>query len=120
MMPSSLKNYMDQVFAYDTFFTFGENGYGSGGLMTDKTFMLSTTWNAPDSAFNNSSSFNKGRSVDDVLYPMRGSHFYCGFSELSHFSSHDIVANPNFERDQKRFIDHLKATLLSETKTHAA
>ncbi|WP_135081255.1 NAD(P)H-dependent oxidoreductase [Terasakiella sp. SH-1] len=119
MMPSSLKKYMDEVFAYDSFFTFSDGPYGSGGLMTGKKFMLSTTWNAPETVFNNPEHFDNGQSVDDILFPMRTSHFFCGFEELTHFSSHDIVSNPDFERDQKRFIAHLQDTLLKEAQ-HAA
>lgn len=44
-VPGLLKTYMDEVYAYGIFFT-GAHEYGSGGLLTDKKYMFSTTWNA--------------------------------------------------------------------------
>lgn len=108
MMPSSLKRYMDQVFAYGEFFAFNDGPYGSGGLMGGRKFMLSTTWNAPEEAFNNPEGFFEGRSVDEVLLPMRKDHQYCGFEELEHFSCHNVVKDPSFESDAKRYESHLR------------
>lgn len=105
MMPSVLKKYLDDVYAYGEFFAFTDGAYGSGGLMTGKSVMLSTTWNAPDDAFD--TGFFDGGDRDAVLLPMRKSQTYCGLDELPHFSSHDVIKNPNFERDQNRLIAHL-------------
>lgn len=107
MMPSSVKKYMDDVYLLGEFFGFGENGYGSGGLMKGKEFMLSTTWNAPARVFNDADGFFEGLSADDVLLPMRKSNAFCGLAELPHFSCHDVIHNPQFEEDKKRYIDHL-------------
>ena len=82
MMPSTLKKYLDDVYAYDAFFTFTDGPYGTGGLMQGKQFMLSTTWNAPKEVFGNPDGFFEGRGVEDVLLPMRKNHAYCGFEEL--------------------------------------
>ncbi|EKU16338.1 putative nAD(P)H-dependent quinone reductase [Streptococcus intermedius BA1] len=35
--------------------------YGQGGLMKEKEYILSTTWNAPEEAFNNSTAFFNGK-----------------------------------------------------------
>lgn len=107
MMPSALKRYMDEVYAYGEFFAFTDGPYGSGGLMKGKKFMLSTTWNAPADVFNDPAEFFEGRSVEDVLLPMRKDQAYCGLEELPHFSCHDIIKNPNFEPDRERYIQHL-------------
>ena len=105
MMPSSLKKYIDEVYAYGEFFAFTDGPYGSGGLMKGKSFMLSTTWNAPEDAFGGD--FFDGADRDAVTLPMRKSQAYCGLDELSHFSSHDVIKNPGFEEDKARFIAHL-------------
>lgn len=105
MMPPGLKKYLDEVYAYGEFFAFNNGPYGSGGLMKGKDVMLSTTWNAPEDAFGNE--FFDGADRDAVLLPMRKSQTYCGLDELPHFSSHDVIKNPNFERDKSRFVDHL-------------
>jgi modulator of drug activity B len=109
MMPSSLKRYMDEVYAYNDFFAFNDGPYGTGGLMKGRKFMLSTTWNAPLEAFNDPDGFFEGRSVADVLLPMRKDQEYCGLQELPHFSCHDIVKAPRFEADRERYVRHLKS-----------
>ncbi|BBM84404.1 NAD(P)H-dependent oxidoreductase [Candidatus Uabimicrobium amorphum] len=106
MMPSILKKYMDEVYAYGEFFAFTDGAYGSGGLMKGKSFMLSTTWNAPTEAFG--TDFFDGGDRDAVLLPMRKSQSYCGLDELAHFSSHDVIKNPDFDGDKARFIEHLR------------
>ncbi len=105
MMPPILKKYLDEVYTYGEFFAFTDGPYGSGGLMKGKSVMLSTTWNAPDNAFGGD--FFDGADRNGVLLPMRKSQTYCGMDELPHFSSHDVIKNPNFERDKERFITHL-------------
>ncbi|MEM8718553.1 MAG: NAD(P)H-dependent oxidoreductase [Cyanobacteria bacterium P01_G01_bin.39] len=113
-MPSTLKQYIDEVYAYSEFFAFTAGEYGSGGLMKGKKFMLSTTWNAPIEVFNNDNpnSFFEGRSAEEVLLPMRKSQEYCGLEESPHFSCHNIVKNPQFESDQERYIHHLTKVFL--------
>ncbi len=112
MMPSTLKRYLDDVYAYGEFFAFTGGEYGSGGLMKGKKFMLSTTWNAPIEVFNNPHGFFEGRSVQEVLLPMRKDQEYCGFEELPHFSCHNIIKNPQFESDKERYIRHLTKVFL--------
>jgi len=107
MMPSLLKKYIDEVYAYGEFFAFTDGPYGTGGLMQGKSVMLSTTWNAPEEAFG--TKFFDGGERDAVLLPMRKSQTYCGMQELPHFSSHNVIKAPDFEGDQKRLIAHLEA-----------
>lgn len=107
-MPSSMKRYIDEVYAYGEFFGHSEGPYGTGGLMKGKKVMLSTTWNAPAEAFNDATAFFRGLSVDDALISMRATHEFCGFEELPHFSAHDVIGNPQFEADSVRLKTHLK------------
>lgn len=111
-MPPSLKKYLDEVYAYGEFFAFGDGGYGSGGLMQGKKVMLSTTWNAPESAFNDPDTFFEGASLDDALISMRKTHTFCGFEELPHFASYDVIHAPDFEGDKARLQEHLKQVFL--------
>lgn len=106
-MPSTMKRYIDEVYAYGDFFGHSEGPYGTGGLMSGKKFMLSTTWNAPANAFNNGTAFFRGLSVEDALLPMRATHEFCGFDELPHFAAHDVIGNPQFEADNVRLKAHL-------------
>lgn len=42
-------------------------GYGSGGLIQGKTYMLSVTWNAPREAFTDPEQFFHGVGVDGFI-----------------------------------------------------
>ena len=107
-VPALLKAYVDQVYSHGVFFGPAQDGYGSGGLMTGKQVMLSTTWNAPHEAFGNSESFFEGMTPEQVLLPMRRTHGFCGFSELPHFSAHDVIHQPDMDRDRARLVAHLE------------
>ena len=112
MMPSILKKYIDDVWQYGEFFAGSDGKYGTGGLMQSRKFMLSTTWNAPAHAFNDTEQIFEGGSADDAQAPMRRAHFFCDFQELEHFGCHDIIANPSFEEDAKRYEAHLRKIFL--------
>ncbi|MBE1300224.1 MAG: flavodoxin family protein [Alteromonadaceae bacterium] len=116
MMPSSLKKYIDSVYAYGAFFGHGDGAYGSGGLMKGKQFMLSTTWNAPADAFGDEAGFFEGASATDALAPMRNTQRFCGMDELAHFFAHDIIHKPNFEYHKAQFVQHLKAVFEQDVK----
>lgn len=120
MVPGRLKSYMDDVFAYDEFFSYTDGPYGSGGLMPGKKVLLSATWNAPEAAFNDKATFFDGMSAEDAILPMRKAHQYCGFEELPHFSSHNVVRDPQFEGNKARFEDHLRDVFGLEAAVKAA
>ncbi|MTI71898.1 MAG: NAD(P)H-dependent oxidoreductase [Firmicutes bacterium] len=106
-VPGLLKTYMDKVFEYDIFFT-GSPKYGQGGLMKDKKYMLSTTWNAPEYAFNDKDTFFDGRNVDEVLIHLHKTMEFIGMTALKSFSAHDVIANPDIEKYTKELDSHLK------------
>lgn len=97
-VPGKLKKYLDDVFMYNEFYG-TSNHYGDGGMMGDTKYIVSTTWNAPEYAFNNSSEFFEGKNVDDVLFPLYCAFKYCGFKPLvpeeRALSFYDVVKNPN-------------------------
>lgn len=109
MVPAQLKKYMDDVFAYDEFFTYTDGPYGSGGLMHGKHVMFSTTWNAPEQAFNDTDAFFDGMGPSEAILAMRKAHQYCGFEELPHFSVHNVVRNPQIDTHIVRLQRHLRA-----------
>ena len=59
--------------------------------------------------FNNKNppSFFAGRSAEEILLLRRKSQEYCGLEKLSHFSSHNILKNPQSEFDREHYIHHL-------------
>lgn len=117
--PSTMKKYLDTIYAYDEFFTFNDGPYGSGGLMKGKKVLFSTTWNAPADEFGNENGYFKGQTLDDVLLPISGTHDYCGFDVLPAFGAHNVVADPQFDQDAARFKAHLTKLLL-ENDSQAA
>lgn len=60
--PALLKKYMEDVFQIGVFYVRAPE-YGRGGHLTDKKYMLSTTWNAPEEAFGNKDKFLTGAVV---------------------------------------------------------
>ena len=114
MMPSLLKKYIDDVYAYGEFFAFTDGAYGTGGLIKDTKVLFSTTWNAPENAFEgkDSGTFLKNLTKDDVLLPMFKTHEFCGFDVLPGFASYNVVKDPQLSNDKKNYTEHLKKILL--------
>ncbi|MBE6449929.1 MAG: NAD(P)H-dependent oxidoreductase [Alphaproteobacteria bacterium] len=92
--PALLKQYMQDVFEYGIFFTTSDAGYGKGGLLKEKTYMFSTTWNSPLNAFGNG--FLEDISTpDDMLVALHYTHRFLGMKKLPSFSCHDVLKNPD-------------------------
>lgn len=94
------KKYMDEVFSggYNTV-TYVNDGrsrddaskkYGSGGLMQEKRYMLSFTYNCPASEFNNPEGFFEGMSVDQANIALHKTFQFCGAQPLKSYSVHDV------------------------------
>ncbi|MEK8131567.1 NAD(P)H-dependent oxidoreductase [Paenibacillus filicis] len=109
-VPGLLKTYMDQVFAYGVFFE-GSNTYGQGGLMTGKSYMLSTTWNASEEAFSDPDGFFEGRSVDEVLAHLHRTHRYIAMQSLPSFTCLNVLKEPKMNETVERLEHHLRSTL---------
>ncbi|WP_088329069.1 NAD(P)H-dependent oxidoreductase [Lacimicrobium sp. SS2-24] len=118
-VPWLFKKYMDEVY------TAGMGGalchgdgrseaqpkknYGRGGTMTGKKYMLSLTANAPAEAFNDTTEFFEGKSVDDLMFPMHMNFKFFGMQPLPTFICHDVMKNAQAEADLVRYEKHLKA-----------
>lgn len=64
--------------------------YGSGGLMEGKRYMLSFTYNCPESEFNNPKGFFEGMSVDEANVALHKTFQFCGVKPYSSYSVHDV------------------------------
>ena len=95
--PWQLKRYEDEVFTTGGF-TKGDGrtrteptkNYGTGGLLTEKRYLLSSTWNAPKEAFDEPGDFFEGRPLES-------------------FMANDVLKNPQIEADLERWKAHLTA-----------
>ncbi|RRJ82427.1 NAD(P)H-dependent oxidoreductase [Aestuariirhabdus litorea] len=110
--PASVKQYIDRVFAHGVFFE-RKLPYGTGGLMGGKRYLLSTTWNAPESAFADPATFYQGATLDDAMIAMHQAHRYVGMEALPSFAVYNVVREPDYERAEQRWRDHLRRLLLS-------
>jgi modulator of drug activity B len=106
-VPGLLKTYMDEVYAYGVFFT-GSRTYGGGGLLTNKKYMLSTTWNAPEKAFNDPTQFFKGNGLEAALRHLHSAHAFLGMEPLKSFACYDVIKNPNIYQFITDLAVHLK------------
>lgn len=106
-LPGLFKSYIDRVYQYGIFFA-GSEKYGDGGLMREKKYMLSTTWNAPLKAFNDKEQFFEGKNVDEALFSIHKLHQFCGLTPLKSFSCHDVVQHPDIESYLKNLRVHLE------------
>ncbi|MCM3734409.1 NAD(P)H-dependent oxidoreductase [Bacillus cytotoxicus] len=109
-VPGLLKTYMDEVYAYGLFFK-GSEQYGRGGLLTDKHYMFSTTWNAPEQAFNNPAQFFGGKSLEEALAHLHQTQEFIGMKPLKSFACYDVIKNPDINRFIFELHTHLEEVL---------
>jgi modulator of drug activity B len=94
------KKYIDEIFSAGVnTVTYSSDGrsrsdpsktYGSGGLMNDKRYMLSFTYNCPKSEFDNPEGFFDGLSLDEANVGLHKTFQFCGVTPYPSFSVHDI------------------------------
>jgi NADPH dehydrogenase (quinone) len=119
-VPFAFKQYIDEVFSeghqtgiYRSDGRSSENSeinYGTGGMLHGKTYMLTTSWNAPATAFTLPGEFFNQRSVDEG--PMFGFHrmnAFTGMRPLPGFHFHDVEKNANVIRDMEKYRQHLES-----------
>ncbi|GGK06674.1 NAD(P)H-dependent oxidoreductase [Pseudomonas matsuisoli] len=115
--PWTVKRYVDEVFTEGHGRLYANDGrtrsdpsrrYGSGGLIHGKRYMLSLTWNAPVSAFEDPEDFFEGEGVDAVYFPFHKAHQFLGMEALPTFLCNDVIKAPNIEADIARYQAHLK------------
>ena len=95
-IPAPMKQYVQDVFEYGVFFSSSDKGYGTGGLLASKTYMFSSTWNAPLNSFG--SGFWQGiNTPDEALVAFHRAQMFVGMKKLPSFSCHDVIKNPDVE-----------------------
>ena len=81
--------------------------YGSGGLIHDKKYMLSLTWNAPMVAFTEQDQFFHGVGVDGVYLPFHKANQFLGMQSLETFIVNDVIKAPEVEAYMAQYREHL-------------
>ncbi|MCT6592560.1 NAD(P)H-dependent oxidoreductase [Pantoea dispersa] len=117
--PWTVKKWIDEVFTLGHGSLYESDGrtrsdsskkYGSGGLLHNKKYMLSLTWNAPLEAFNDPEQFFEGVGVDGLYLHLHKANQFLGMTPLPTFITNDVVKSPDVENEIRRFSDHLIAT----------
>ena len=114
--PWTVKKYIDDIFTEGHGTLYANDGrsrsdtskkYGSGGLIHDKKYMLSLTWNAPKEAFTQADQFFEGVGVDGVYLPFHKANQFLGMQGLNTFIVHDVIKMPNVEQYESEYRQHL-------------
>ncbi len=103
-IPFGLKKYIDEVFTeghqngiYSSDGRSRKNpeiNYGTGGLMHGKKYILTTSWNAPKTAFTLENEFFDQKSVDEgVMFGFHRMNAFTGMELLATHHFHDMEKN---------------------------
>lgn len=120
-LPFKLKEYIDVVFSaghakglYESDGRSRKNpavNYGKGGSLHGRSYMLTTSWNAPEEAFILPGEFFSQRNVDEgVMFGFHRMNAFLGLDRLEGFHFHDMEKGVTIERIheyQVRYIEHL-------------
>lgn len=117
-LPNKFKKYIDEVFTaghtkgiYMSDGRSSENpqiNYGTGGMLGGRKYMVTTSWNAPATAFTLPNEFFKGTSVDDgVLFGFHKMNDFVSLEKIDGFHFHDVEKNANVARDMEIYKRHL-------------
>ena len=116
--PWTVKKYIDDIFTEGHGVLYASDGrsrsdaskkYGSGGLIHDKKYMLSLTWNAPKDAFTDPYQFFNGVGVDGVYLPFHKANQFLGMQSLATFIVNDVTKAPDVESYKSAYRQHLLA-----------
>lgn len=115
--PWIVKKYIDEVYLAGAGKFFTSDGrhsdnpsknYGTGGLLQDKRYMFSLTWNAPLESFTDKNEFFGGVGVDGVYLHLHKAHEFMGLKALPTFICNDVVKNPQIEQYKADYKAHLQ------------
>lgn len=121
-MPHGLKEYIDTVFTAGhrkgMYYSDGRKSdtpainYGTGGSMKGRKYMVTTTWNAPETAFTLPGEFFMETSVDDgVLFGFHRMNAFLSLQRIDGIHFHDLeknVTQTRIDSYKQRYIEHLE------------
>lgn len=123
-MPHGFKKYIDVVFTeghakgiYNSDGRTSANpavNYGTGGTLHGRKYLVTSSWNAPKTAFTLPNEFFKQTSVDDgALFGFHKMNAFTGMQPLESIHFHDIEKNSDVPRDLELYRKHLTNLFLN-------
>ena len=117
-IPNAFKKYIDEVFTaghrtgiYQSDGRRSENpdiNYGTGGMLQGRKYMVTSSWNAPKTAFTLPGEFFNQTSVDDgPLFGFHRMNAFASLEKLESFHFHDVEKNADILRDMEAYQKHL-------------
>lgn len=121
-LPFGFKKYIDTVFTeghQNGIYTSDgrsrsnpEINYGTGGLMHGKKYILTTSWNAPKTAFTLENEFFDQRSVDNgVMFGFHKMNAFAGLTLLATHHFHDMEKNADVPLELNQYDSFLHNTM---------
>jgi modulator of drug activity B len=124
-VPNGFKKYIDEVF------TVGHNrgiyhsdgrssanpeiNYGTGGMLKGRKYMVTTSWNAPKTAFTLPGEFFNETSVDNgPLFGFHRMNAFAALEKMEGFHFHDVEKNADIVRDMAEYEKHLEKVFEAE------
>ena len=126
-LPFALKEYLDRVLTAGhrngMYYSDGRKSenpainYGKGGLMHGKKYMVTSSWNAPETAFTLPDEFFKQTNVDDgVLFGFHRMNEFLAMEALESVHFHDIEKNngpKQIAMHKSNYKNHLERIFIS-------
>lgn len=118
-LPHGFKKYIDEVFTaghqkgiYKSDGRSAANpkiNYGTGGMLHGRKYLLTTSWNAPETAFTLPDEFFMQKSVDEgPLFGFHRMNAFTGMEPLESMHFHDVEKNADIQRDISQYRAHLE------------
>lgn len=87
--------------------------YGTGGYLQGKKFMVSGTWNAPVTAFDDPNQILfQGRNTADFFIPITSNYRFCGVDIVPDYNCFDIFKDGDIAKNLENYPMHLKQFLV--------
>ncbi len=124
-VPHNFKKYLDEVFTAGhrkgIYRSDGRNkenperNYGTGGSLSGRKYMLTSSWNAPATAFTLAGEFFDQKSVDEgPLFGFHKMNAFVSLEKLDSYHFHDVEKNADVLRDMNLYTKHLETIFNSE------
>lgn len=126
-IPNGFKKYIDEVFTvghkkgiYHSDGRTSKNpeiNYGTGGMLQGRKYMVTSSWNAPKTAFTLPGEFFNETSVDNgSLFGFHRMNAFASLEKMESFHFYDVEKNADVTRDMTEYTKHLEKVFGQQLK----